>query len=183
MAVIHVRESFLIEPCKISTAANGIGEFSCDRTERHGSEDESFLRGIEEGCTQFQNLILFACRINHERNGIDLRFAINTDLLKWSGQGSKDFPLNLGSILPDLPPPALTNLSQGSYTADSSVRGRGKTLPLLPLRLSLAGTHTWDSLIKELRDYFIPPLEKDICLRSDLVLNRLNQRSCTSPIS
>lgn len=156
MAIIQVSESFLIDLCEISTAANSIGVFSCDRTEHHGSEGESFLRGIEEGCTQFQNLILFACRINHKRNGIDLRFTANTDLLKWSGQGSKDFPINLGSILPDLPPPALTNLSQGSYTADSSVRGRGKTLPLLPLRLSLTGTHTWDSL----RDYFIPPWRK-----------------------
>lgn len=55
---------FLIELCKISPAANCIGDFRFNLTELHGSVGEPIsakvLVGDWGGCTQFQLLILFA---------------------------------------------------------------------------------------------------------------------------
>ena len=49
-------QSFLIELCKISTAANNIGDFSSDRAERHSSGGEPISAEVSGGLGRLQSI-------------------------------------------------------------------------------------------------------------------------------
>lgn len=145
MAAIRGSDSFLIELCKISTAANSMGVWL------------HWHRGAAA-----QGLSPFQPRSRPDPGGYTLLQIYVVCLLSvrqakwdWPRVHCKHGPLRedraggQGFLKKHRLPPALTRPSNGSYT-DSSVQ----FLPHpLPMRLSPIGTHTWDSLIKHLRSW------------------------------
>ncbi len=153
-----------MELCKISTAANSIGDFSPDRTERRSSEGESISSEVSGGSRWLHWIpnSHFVCLLNRPWAEWDWpQVHCKWGPLKVDGAWGQRFPGKLDSIVPDLPPPAL---SLRSYVADSSVSGRGSpsTPPneIVPYRDPYLGF-----LIKCLRNWGLisfPPGERHL---------------------